>query len=310
MSNQKMKAIQLHDYAEPDGLKVEELPVPQPEAGQVLIRMFASGVNPADWKYGRGLYKKFRPLTFPWIPGLEGAGVVEAVGTGVTQFKPGQSVYGPFQGSYAEFAVAAASDLLLKPEDLSFDEAATIPVASLTAWGTLFDTAQVKPGMRVLVHGAAGGVGHWIVQLAHWKGAYVIGTASTGNKEFVRSLGAQEVIDYTTVPFEEVVQNVDVAIDTVGGDVAERSVKSLRQGGTLITIAGMLPAEIGKEKGIQAARGGRASIEAFREIQKLIETGQVKPKLFRSFPLIEAGKAWELSITGHGQGRIILKIAS
>jgi NADPH:quinone reductase-like Zn-dependent oxidoreductase len=148
-----------------------------------------------------------------------------------------------------------------------------------------------------------------VVQLARWKGAYVIGTTSTGNKDLVQSLGVQEVVDYTTTPFENVVQNVDIVIDTVGGDLIERSMKPLRQGGVFVTVAGMPSPELGKEKGIKVIRGGRASLEALTEIQKLIVAGQIKPKVFRSFPLADAAKAWILSRSGHGQGRIILKIA-
>ncbi len=191
MSNAKMKAIQIEDYGDPAVLKLVETAIPQPGQGQVLIRLHAAGVNPADWKARAGLYKQFRPLTFPWTPGLDGAGVVEALGPGVTRFRPGQAVYGPMAGPYAEYAVAPASDLQVKPDRLSFEEAASVPVGALTAWGALIDKADVQPGQRVLVQGAAGGVGLFVVQLAGWKGAQVIGTASTANQEYVRSLGAQ-----------------------------------------------------------------------------------------------------------------------
>ena len=159
-------------------LKLEQAPIPQPQTGQVLVHVFASGVNPADWKIHAGLTKAYRPLTFPWTPGLEAAGVVETVGEGVDTYQPGQAVFGPMSGSYAEYAVAQASDLQHRPENLTFKEAATVPIGALTAWGAVVDGVKVKSGWRVLVHGAAGGVGLFVVQMARWKGARVIGTAS------------------------------------------------------------------------------------------------------------------------------------
>lgn len=308
MSTATMKAVRIHAFGGPEVLSVEEVPVPQPGEGQVLVRVHAAGVNPADWKMGAGSYQRFMPLPLPWTPGLEGAGVVEAVGSGVTQFKPGQAVFGAFMGAYAEYALANAGDLQPKPGKLSFAEAATIPVGALTAWGAVVDTAQVKAGQRVLVHGAAGGVGLFAVQLAHGKGAHVIGTVSAGNLDFVRSLGADEVIDYTAGPFEKAVHEVDVVIDTVGGDVPEHSLPTLRKGGIFVTVAAMPPEDFGKAQGIRFARAGRAAVTNLGEIRELFEKGKLRPVVGKVFPLAQARQAQELSQTGHGRGRIVLQM--
>ena len=191
MSEIKMQAARVHDYGGPEVLVVEQAPRPEPKAGEVLIRVKAAGVNPADWKIRGGAYKQFMPLQFPWIPGLEGAGTVEALGAGVSTFQQGQEVYGILSSSYAEYAIALAKDIQPKPSNLTFEQAATVPVGALTAWGAVINSANVQAGQRVLVHGAAGGVGAFAVQLARWKGAHVTGTASAGNLEFVKSLGAE-----------------------------------------------------------------------------------------------------------------------
>ena len=274
----------------------------------MLIRVHAAGVNPADWKYRAGFLKQFMPLSMPWTPGLEGAGVVEALGPGVTQFRPGEAVYGPFLGAYAEYALAPASDLQFKPDRLSFEEAASVPVGALTAWSAVIDTANVQPGQRVLVQGAAGGVGIYAVQLARWKGAQVVGTASSANVDFVRALGA-EAIDYSAGPFEQVVHDVDVVIDTVGGDLHQRSLKIIRRGGMLVTVAGRLAEDFGKSEGVRATSAGRTSRARLEEITQLIEQGKLKPVVYKVFPLDEARQAQELSETGHGRGRIVLRIA-
>jgi NADPH:quinone reductase-like Zn-dependent oxidoreductase len=309
MSNNNMKVARLYDYGGPEALKLEETPIPQPGDGQVLVRLMAAGVNPADWKMGGGYFKQFMPLQFPWTPGIEGAGVIEATGLGVTQFKPGQAVFGPLMGAYAAYALAAAGDLQPKPATLSFEQAASIPVGALTAWGAVIDAAQVQPGQHVLVHGAAGGVGVFAVQLARWKAAHVIGTSSAANAELVKSMGAEQAFDYNTAPFESILHDLDVVIDTVGGDLIERSLKVLRRGGILVTVAGMLAPELGVDLGIRAVRTGRAPAEALGQIRQLVEAGLIQPVVGQVFPLAQARQAQELSRTGHGRGRIILRIA-
>jgi NADPH:quinone reductase-like Zn-dependent oxidoreductase len=308
MTNTTMQAAQANDYGAPEILVLEQAPRPEPDADQVLIRLKAAGVNPADWKYQAGYYKQYMPLSFPWIPGMEGSGVVEAVGANVNRLKKGDEVYGLVSGAYAEYALALAKEVHRKPADLTFEQAATIPMGSLTAWGAVIDTANVESGQRVLVHGAAGGVGIYAVQLAKWKGAHVTGTASAGNLAFVRSLGADEVIDYNAIRFETVLKDLDAVIDTVGGDLPERSFQVIRPGGIFVTVAAMLPEEAGKAQSIRAVSGRRASPDKLQQISELIETKQLKPEVGPLFSLAQARQAQQLSQTGHGRGRIILQI--
>jgi len=308
MSDKTMQAIRVHDYGGPEVLVLEQAPRPEPKADEVLIRVRAAGVNPADWKYRSGAYKQFMPLQFPWTPGLDGSGTIESVGANVAAFKKGDEVYGIIAGSYAEYALAKANEIERKPASLTFEEAASLPVGALTAWGAI-ETAKVKDGQRVLIHGAAGGVGVYVVQLARWKGAHVVGTASTHNVEFVRSLGAENVIDYSATRFETVFHDMDVVIDTVGGDLAERSFQVLRPGGIYVTVAGRLAEDAGKAQKITALNAGRASPENLKQISELINTKQLKPVTSKVFPLAEARQAHELSQTGHGRGRIILHVA-
>jgi len=307
MSNATMQAIQAHDYGGPEVLVLEQAPRPEPGADQVLIRLKAAGVNPADWKYRAGLYKQFMPLKFPWTPGLEGSGVVEALGANVTSLKKGDEVYGIVAGAYAEYALALENDVQLKPAGLTFEQAAALPMGVLTAWGAVIDTAKVAAGQRVLVHGAAGGVGSYAVQLAKWKGAHITGTASADNLEFVRSLGAENVIDYNATRFETVLKDLDAVIDTVGGDLPERSLQVIRPGGVFVTIAARLADDAGKSQNIRAVSAGRASADKLKQISELVEAKQLKPVPGALFPLADVRQAHELSQTGHGRGRIILR---
>jgi NADPH:quinone reductase-like Zn-dependent oxidoreductase len=308
MSNATMQAIQAGDYGGPEVLAIKQAPRPEPNADQVLIRLKAAGVNPADWKYQAGYYKQYMPLTFPWTPGLDGAGVVEAVGANVTTLKNGDEVYGLVSGGYAEYALASANEVQLKPAGLTFEQAAAIPLGALTAWGAVIDAAKIEKGQRVLVHGAAGGVGGFAVQLARWKGAQVIGTASAQNLDYVRSLGAEDVIDYNATRFESVLRDLDVVIDTVGGDIPERSWQVIRPSGTFVTVAAWLPEGAGQAQNIKAINAGRAAPETLKQISELIEAKHLKPEVGPFFPLAEAPKAQQLSQTGHGRGRIILQI--
>jgi NADPH:quinone reductase-like Zn-dependent oxidoreductase len=309
MAGLTMKTVQIQDYGAAEALQVKEVPIPQPEKGQVLVKLLAAGVNPADWKIRAGYFKQYMPLTFPWTPGMEAAGVVEAVGEGVTQFKPGQSVFGIVNGGYAQYALASAADVFPQPKNLSVDQAASISAGALTAWAAVIDSGQVSSGQRVLVHGAAGGVGLFALQLAKWKGAYVIATASAGNAALVKSLGADEVIDYQKTAFETAVKDIDVVIDTVGGDLPERSLKVLRPGGKYITTAGMIAPEFGKAEGIHAVSANRAPHANLVKIIELLENGTLKPVVGKVFPLSQAHQAQMESETGHGQGRIILHTA-
>ncbi|HET8841940.1 MAG TPA: NADP-dependent oxidoreductase, partial [Ktedonobacteraceae bacterium] len=225
MSTPTMKAIRVRSYGGPEHLKLEEIFRPEPQAGEVLMRVYAAGVNPIDWKIRQGFMKDFQPMTFPYTPGIEAAGVVEQLGPGVTGFEIGQAVFGQAAlGAYAEYLIVQATALAPKPESLSFEQAAGIPVGASTAWRTLFENGHLTVGQRVLIQGAAGGVGQFAVQLARWKGATVIGTASPANVEFVRQLGADIVVDYTTTPVEQVITDADLVLDTVGGETLNHSI--------------------------------------------------------------------------------------
>ena len=241
---------------------------------------------------------------------MEGAGNVQSVGINVTGFKKGQAVYGIVTGGYAEYALAQAGDIQPKPESITFEEATSLPVGVLTAWAAVIDTANVQIGQSVLVHGGAGGVGSYAVQLARWKGAHVTTTVSAKNVEFVRSLGAENVIDYNATRFEDVVRGADVVIDTVGGDLHARSFQVIHPGGIFVTVAGRLAEDAGRAQNIRAASAGRAPTENLKKINELVEAGQLKPVPGTLFPLEQAQQAQELSQTGHGRGRIILQMGN
>jgi len=290
MATQKtINAIQVHAYGDADQLKHEQIAQPQPQEGEVLVRVHAAGVNPVDWKIRSGAMKAFMQATFPYVPGVDLAGVVEQVGPGVTTFQVGQEVFGQSargRGSYTEYSVASANSLALKPKTLSFDEAATIPVGATTAWQGLFDHGNLQAGQRVLILGGAGGVGLFAVQFARWKGAHVISTASTGNMDFVRSLGAETVIDYTKTRVEDEVHNVDLVFDTVGGKVLNTAWPTLKRGGTLITIAGQPDEDKAKELEIRTGRfSAQVSSELLGKFAQLIDEGQVKVTVSKMFPL-------------------------
>jgi NADPH:quinone reductase-like Zn-dependent oxidoreductase len=310
MATQTMRVIQVHQYGGPEQLKLEEKPRPEPHAGEVLVRAHAAGVNQIDWKIRQGLMKDFQPVTFPYIPGIELAGVIEEVDPGETAFEPGQAVLGRCaSGAYAEYLTVPVEDLALKPEILSFAEAATVPVGAATAWRALFDHGGLTAGQRVLIQGAAGGVGLFAVQLAKWKGAHVIGTASTANLEFVRRLGANTVVDYTTTPLESVAQEVDLVLDGVGAATLSSSLAALRRGGTLISLAGQPPQEEAQARGVRVIMSRGAASAPLQTFTQLIDDGHIKVTTGKTFPLSEVQQAHEYSRSGHGRGRIVLLIA-
>ncbi len=318
MSEQMMQAIRVHQYGGPEQLKLEQIPRPEPQAGEVLIRIYRAGVLPAEWKMRQGFFKG---IPLPYIPGSAVAGVVEEVGSGVSLFQQGQAVFGrSIHGAYAEYTTTPVeppalkpetfSLLALKPETLSFDAAATISGGATTAWAALFGDSALQAGERVLIHGAAGGVGSFAVQFARLKGAHVIGTASTANLDFVRSLGAETVIDYTTTPFEQVIHDVDLVLDTIGGETLRRSMQVLKRGGRLVSLLEQPSQDLAQEYSIRAQKNAfTPTSDHLRTIAQLISEGKVRPIIERIFPLHEVARAHELSQSGHGRGRIVLHIA-
>ena len=312
-TSQTMKAIRIHNYGGPEVLKYEDAPRPEPQAGEVLVRVHAAGVNPIDWKVREGHMKDFWPHKFPLILGWDLSGVVEELGRAVSRFKIGDEVYSvpdpTRNGAYADYIVVREPELALKPNSLHHIRAAAVPLAALTAWQSLFDTAQLQPGQRVLIHAGSGGVGHFAVQLAKWKGAYVFATASTRNQDLLRELGVDEPIDYTQQRFENVVRDIDIVLDTLGGETQERSWSVLKKNGVLVSLVQPPSEEKAKELGVRAAIiGAQPNGAQLAEIAKIIDSGKLAPVIDRIFPLIEARRAHQLSQSGHTHGKIALRV--
>lgn len=304
------KAVRFHEYGDPSVLRLEEIPRPSPKAGEVLVRVRATGVHPMDWKLRAGYLKEFMPLQLPHVPGYELAGTVDEVGEGVTNLKAGDDVFGQGAATYAVYAAAPVATLAKKPDTMTFEEAATLGMSGVTAWRAI-DAADLQPGQRVLIQGGAGGVGSVAVQLAHWKRAHVIATTSTPNVEHVRGLGADEVVDYTTTPFESAVSAVDVVLDTVGGEVHSRSWQVLKPGGLLITIAAMPEPETAASHGVRTT--GLAPLDntapILQRLAELVSSGVIKPHVAETFPLADVVRAHASSDTGHGRGRRVLQVS-
>jgi NADPH:quinone reductase-like Zn-dependent oxidoreductase len=302
-----MKAVRIHAFGGPEVLQYEDVPRPVAETGEVLIRIHASAVNPADWKFRNGSFGKDAAL--PLTLGFDFSGVIEALGAGVRRWKTGDEVYGYGLGAYAEYIAVKETLVVAKPKTVDHIHAAAIASASLTAWKALFEAGGLRPGQKVLIHGAAGGVGGFAVQLAHAKGAHVIGTASKRNQSFLKELGADEAIDYQSVRFEDVVRDVDVVFDTQGGETQARSWKTLKRGGILVSIA-QPPAQAEAEKhGVRATFVvNEMKAESLSAITKLVDSGELKAVVDTVLPLSEARRAQELIQTGHTRGKIALKV--
>jgi NADPH:quinone reductase-like Zn-dependent oxidoreductase len=308
-----MKAVRIHAYGGPEVLTYEDVPLPSIAAEDVLIRVHAAAINPVDWKIREGYLQGFIDYQLPIILGWDVSGVVEAVGADVTTFKPGDEVYSrpdiKRNGAYAEYIAVKASEVALKPKSVDHIHAAAVPLAGITAWHCLFESAQLAAGQRVLIHAAAGGVGSYAVQFARWKGAYVIGTASARNRDFVLGLGADEVIDYQTTRFEDGLELVDVVFDTIGGDVQERSWQVVKPGGILVSIVSP-PSE--EKAAAHHCRSAYVFIQPradwLAEMARLIDAGQVKAIVETVLPLNQAVEAHKLSQGGHTRGKIVLQV--
>ena len=309
-----MRAISQEVLGGPEVLSVVEREMPVLGPSDVLVRVHAAGVNPTDWLHRKtGLYLG-RP---PFVVGWDVSGVVEAIGAGVTILEPGDEVFGMLDyprgaGGYAEYAAVPARNVVRKPAGLDHIHAAALPVVALTAWQALVDTADVRAGQRVLIHAAAGGVGHVAVQIAKARGAYVIGTASAGKHEFVRGLGADEVIDYTTTDFAEAVRDVDVVLDTVGGEYGLRSLRTMRAGGVLVAIVFAGREEVralGKDHGVTVKH---LTVEAdhagMKAIASLVEQGRLRVEIDAVLSLEQAGEAQRRGETGRTTGKLVLSV--
>lgn len=314
----EMDAIRVHEYGNEDVLRLEQVPRPEPDDDELLVRVRAAGVNPIDWMVREGYVDDALAPSLPYIPGWDFSGVIEAVGAERSAFEVGDEVFGlvrmPDPGNtYAEYATAPVEDVILKPETLSHREAAAVPMVALTAWHALFEEGELQAGERVLIHAAAGGVGHMAVQFANHVGAHVIGTASGRNEEFLKGLGVDEFVDYREQQFEDEVHDVDVVLDAVGGDTLERSISVLKRGGRLVTLP-----EPPSEDIIEKTRADRdATVHWFSvepdtttlsEVRTLLEDGQVQVTVSDVWPLSEARAAQRESQRGHVRGKLVLEI--
>jgi NADPH:quinone reductase-like Zn-dependent oxidoreductase len=309
-----MKAIRFHRYGNPEELVLDDVPMPEVGPDEVLVKIHAAAVNPADFKFRAGWFKDFVPLPLPFIPGADFSGTVEKAGPLVSRFKIGDEVFGMRDvqagGSYAEYTAVRGDTLAHKPANLSHAQAAGVPLAALTAWSALFDYARIRPGQTLLVHAAAGGVGSFAVQLARQAGARVVATGSSANVELLRTLGADEVIDYRVTDFTRVLKDLDVVLDTLGGDAQTRSFGVLRSGGLLVTLQPPgVDEAMARSHGVRTAlvavspHGGRTA-----ELAALLQAGRLKVLIDQTFNLAEAGAAHARSESGHARGKIVLNV--
>ena len=306
-----MKAIVVQQPGGTETLKLQEAPKPQPKPDEVLIKVMAAGVNPVDAFIRAG---RFGGGKSSFTPGMDVAGVVEATGANAKKFKKGDAVYAYLsfdeQGGYAEYCTARESEVALKPANISFEQAAAVPLAATTAWQALMDTAGLKSGQTVLIHGGSGGVGHFAIQIAKAQGAKVIATASTPNQEFLKQMGADQTIDYTKTKFEDVVKDVDVVLDCTRSDALARSYGVVKKGGFVVTITGQPEqAELDK-RGIRGdSLMAHPDFKVLDELTKLIEAKKVTPIVSQTFPLAETDKAHQQIETRHTRGKVVLKVA-
>ena len=307
-----MKAVVAHEYGAPEVLKFEEVPRPEPKEDEVLVRVIASGVNPADPLTLSGKYAREFGTHLPLIPGYDIAGVAEKTGAKVTNLKAGDAVYGypTFGGGWAEYITVKQWEVAAKPKTLNFAEAAAVPMGALTAWQALVDTAQLHPGQTILVHGGSGGVGSFAVQIAKARGARVIATASTANQDLLKQLGADVAIDYTKTRFEDVAKDVDAVLDPIGKETLARSYGVVKKGGIVMSlVARPDPVELEK-RGIRgAAISVHPDAEDLAEIARLIDAGKIKPVVTEVLPLSEAIAAQRQAETHHTRGKLVLRIA-
>ena len=307
-----MKAVRYHDFGGPDVLVYEDAPRPRPGRGEMLVSVRAAGVNPVDWKTRMGMLRGLNP-TLPQVPGFDVSGVVVSVGEDVGRFKVGDAIFAYLSlkrgGGYAEYALVREDEAAQKPAKVDFIQAAAIPLAALTAWQALYEKAGLASGQTVLIHGAAGGVGTFAVQLARARGAKVVGTASPSNHEFLRELGVDRVIDYNKERFEEVVRDADVVLDTVGGDTLKRSFRSVKPGGIVVSIVDD-PSRFAPADGSirSAAVLVKPDAGQLARIAALVDEGKIRAVVSQVLPLSEARRAQEASQGGHTRGKIVLLV--
>jgi NADPH:quinone reductase-like Zn-dependent oxidoreductase len=308
-----MKAIRIHRYGDFNVCEYEDAPEPEIGPSEVLIKVHSAAVNPVDCKIRQGHRKDYMLHRFPFIPGCDVAGTVERAGAQVACFKHGDPVFSTVNstrnGTYAEYVAVRADEIALAPASIPLHHAAGIPLAASTAWTALFADAHLDPRHSILIHAASGGVGSFAVQLAKYHGARVIATTSGPNVPLIRSLGADEVIDYRSEDFDTKVKDVNVVLDTLGGETQQRSWKVLRENGVLVSLAGTADESTAKRHGVTAkAVQGRAGGSRLNQIARIVDAGKLKVVIDREFPLAAAGAAHARSETGHACGKIILRV--
>jgi NADPH:quinone reductase-like Zn-dependent oxidoreductase len=310
--NKMMNAMQIQAFGGPEVLHMQELPVPELGAGEVLLKIRAASVNPVDYKIRLGKYPAVQADMLPYVLGRDAAGDVEICGKGAKTFVKGDPIYafvGIERGCYAEYVIVKESEASRKPTTLDYAAAAAVPLAGITAWQGLFRHGGLKSGQRVLIHAGSGGVGHFAIQFAKAKGAYVITTVSGENVDFVRRLGADEVIDHKKQQFENKVQDVDMVFDLIGGETEDRSWGVLKKGGILVSTLTLPSQEKAKAYGVRGMRYmAETSGSELGEIADLIDAGKVKPTISRTFPLKDAMSALQLVEQGHTRGKVVLTV--
>jgi NADPH:quinone reductase-like Zn-dependent oxidoreductase len=301
-------------------IRVQQVARPRPAAGEVLVRLRYASVNPGDWKLAMGRADGVEDVTAgvnlpvaAAIPGFDGSGVVAALGPGVTGYRVGEAVilWSRARGTYAEYVAVSQDSIAAKPKNLSFAQAAGIGHAGLAAWNLLFDVARLRTGQTLLIVGGAGGVGSAAIQLAKSRGARVIATTSARNMDYVRTLGADQVIDYAAQHFEDQLRNVDVALNTVDADNANRAMAVVRRGGYLVSVAGLpAPTTCAAHAVICAGRSLQATPTGvvLRQIAELCDQRKFKVNVDRTFALSQVGEAWQYSQTGHTRGKSVIEI--
>jgi NADPH:quinone reductase-like Zn-dependent oxidoreductase len=310
--NPMMKAVVAHEYGGPEVLKFEEVARPEPKENEALVRVIASGVNPADPLTLSGKYAREFGTHLPLIPGYDIAGIVEKIGVKVTKLKVGDAVYGypTFGGGWAEYVTVTEGEVAAKPASLSFTEAAAVPMGALTAWQALVDTAHLHDGQTILIHGGSGGVGSFAVQIAKARGARVIATASTANQDLLEQLGASVAIDYTKARFEDIAKDVDAVLDPVGKETLARSYGVVKKGGIVMSLVALPNRAELEKRGIRgAAISVHADAEDLTEIARLIDAGKIKPVVTQVLPLSEAIEAQRQAATHHTRGKVVLRVA-
>jgi alcohol dehydrogenase len=313
-----MKSAQIKRYGGNEVVEINQsTPAPNDlSAGKVLVIVKAAGVNPADWKVREGYFQQMTPLQFPSTLGMDFSGVIEKVGEGVSDFKQGDEVYGDAaairggSGAFAEMALANADTIAHKPRTLSHEEAAGLPLVGVSAWQALIETIGLSKGQKILIHGGAGGIGSIAIQLAKHLGAYVATTVSTNDKQFAKELGADEVIDYTTQTFEDILHDYDAVFDTVGGETYTRSFKVLKRGGIIVSMLEQTDQELMERFGVKAvSQFTQVNHQRLTKLAQWVDQNNIRVNIDRTFPLDEGGKALDYQREVHPRGKVVLKVS-